>query len=50
MSTGSAPFAESKSPLVAGPGQEQRLRRGALGIVDISAATMANIGGRDGDR
>jgi amino acid transporter len=44
MSTGSAPFAESKSPLVAGPGQEQRLRRGALGIVDISAATMANIG------
>jgi amino acid transporter len=44
MSTGSAPFAESKSPLVAGQGQEQRLRRGALGIVDISAATMANIG------
>ena len=44
MSTESAPFAESKSPLVTGPGQEQRLRRGALGIVDISAATMANIG------
>src|SRR6266487_1755466 len=44
MSTESAPFAESKSPLVAGVGQEHRLRRGALGIMDISAATMANIG------
>ena len=40
----SAPFAESKSPMVAVAGQEQRLRRGALGILDISAATMANIG------
>jgi len=39
----SAPFAESKSPPV-GVVAEHRLRRGALGIMDISAATMANIG------
>ena len=44
MSAESTPFAESKSPMVAAAGQEQRLRRGALGIMDISAATMANIG------
>src|SRR6266567_8437327 len=43
MSTESAPSAESKSPLVAGVGQEHRLNRGVLGIMDISAATMANI-------
>ena len=42
--TESLPFGESKSPLVEEPGQELRLRRGALGIFDISAATMANIG------
>lgn len=36
-------FSESKSPLP--PGHEaQRLRSGALGMVDIAAATMANIG------
>jgi hypothetical protein len=38
------PLAESKSPPVALVGHEHRLRRGALGIMDISAATMANIG------
>jgi amino acid transporter len=43
MSAESAPFAESKIPL-AESGQHERLRRGALGIFDISAATMANIG------
>ena len=42
--TESLPFGESKSPLVGEPGSEQRLHRGALGIMDISAATMANIG------
>jgi amino acid transporter len=44
MSAESAPFAESKSPPVGIAGHEHRLRRGALGIMDISAATMANIG------
>jgi amino acid transporter len=44
MSAESAPFAESKSPLTSVAGQEHRLRRGALGIMDITAATMANIG------
>jgi amino acid transporter len=39
-----APFAESKSPPVGVVGQEHRLHRGVLGIMDISAATMANIG------
>ncbi|MDQ1465353.1 MAG: hypothetical protein QOC73_2294, partial [Actinomycetota bacterium] len=36
-----APLIESKSPLVEGP---ERLHRGALGLIDISASTMANIG------
>jgi amino acid transporter len=38
-----SPFAESKSP-TAGTHEPQRLRAGALGMVDIAAATMANIG------
>ena len=38
------PHAETKSPPVGLSGHEHRLHRGALGIVDISAATMANIG------
>jgi amino acid transporter len=38
------PLAEAKSPPVAAVGHEHRLHRGALGIMDISAATMANIG------
>ena len=37
------PIAESKSPPVGEVGQEHRLQRGALGLVDISAATMANV-------
>ncbi|HEV3290298.1 MAG TPA: APC family permease [Streptosporangiaceae bacterium] len=44
MSSESLPLGESKSPLIGVAGQELRLRRGVLGIVDISAATMANIG------
>src|SRR5450631_3489903 len=36
-------FVESKAPVL--PGHEpERLRSGALGMVDIAAATMANIG------
>src|SRR5258706_13464636 len=35
----SVPFAEPKAPESA-----DRLNRGALGLVDISASTMANIG------
>ena len=42
--TESLPFGESKSPPVGETGHEHRLHRGALGIMDISAATMANIG------
>jgi amino acid transporter len=38
------PHEETKSPPVGVVGHEHRLHRGALGIVDISAATMANIG------
>jgi amino acid transporter len=41
-SAGSVPFAESKSPI--GVVEHERLHRGVLGIMDISAATMANIG------
>jgi len=37
--TAHAPFRESKAPESA-----ERLHRGALGLVDISASTMANIG------
>jgi amino acid transporter len=37
----SAPYSETKSPPTAAP---ERLRKGALGLVDISASTMANIG------
>ncbi len=37
----SAPFSETKAPHSAAP---ERLRKGALGLVDISASTMANIG------
>jgi amino acid transporter len=44
MSSESLPLGESKSPLIGVAGQELRLHRGVLGIVDISAATMANIG------
>src|SRR5580700_3877886 len=36
---GSVPFTETKSPESA-----ERLHRGALGLVDIAASTMANIG------
>jgi len=36
----SVPFSEAKAPAEAA----ERLRRGALGLVDISASTMANIG------
>ncbi|MGP8001532.1 MAG: hypothetical protein ACLPKI_30040 [Streptosporangiaceae bacterium] len=42
--TESLPYGESKSPPVGEVGHELRLRRGALGIMDICAATMANIG------
>ena len=35
----SVPFAESKAPQ-----SPERLNVGALGLVDISASTMANIG------
>ena len=42
--TESLPYGESKSPPVGEVGHEHRLHRGALGIMDISAATMANIG------
>jgi amino acid transporter len=38
-----APFAEAKSAPVGVVGHEHRLHRGVLGIMDISAATMANI-------
>jgi amino acid transporter len=38
------PFSESKAPPVGVVGHEHRLHRGALGITDIAAATMANIG------
>jgi len=38
-----SPFAEAKSAPVGVAGQEHRLNRGVLGIMDISAATMANI-------
>lgn len=38
------PYEESKSPPVGVAGHEHRLHRGVLGIMDISAATMANIG------
>jgi hypothetical protein len=47
MSTDSAepvPFAETKSPPAGVIGHEHRLHRGVLGITDIAAATMANIG------
>jgi amino acid transporter len=44
MTAEPAPFAESKSPPVGVVGHEHRLHRGVLGIMDISAATMANIG------
>ncbi len=37
----SVPFSETKSPPTVAP---ERLRKGALGLVDISASTMANIG------
>jgi amino acid transporter len=40
----SLPTSESKSPPTGVVGHEHRLHRGALGIIDISAATMANIG------
>src|SRR6202035_1652378 len=36
---GSVPFTETKSPE-----SPERLHKGALGLVDISASTMANIG------
>jgi hypothetical protein len=35
----STPFSETKAPEA-----PERLHRGALGLVDISASTMANIG------
>ena len=37
------PLTESKSPPVGEIGQEHRLNKGVLGLVDISAATMANV-------
>ena len=40
----SVPFGEGKSAPVGVVGHEHRLHRGVLGIMDISAATMANIG------
>jgi amino acid transporter len=43
-SSESLPLGESKSPPVGIVGHEHRLHRGVLGIMDISAATMANIG------
>ena len=38
------PFSESKAPPVGVVGHAHRLHRGVLGITDIAAATMANIG------
>jgi hypothetical protein len=40
----SVSFLGSEGPLADAVGRENRLRRGALGILDIPAATMANIG------
>jgi amino acid transporter len=40
----SVSFLDSEGPPADAVGRENRLRRGALGILDISAATMANIG------
>ncbi len=37
------PVTESKAPPVGEVGHEHRLHRGVLGLVDISAATMANV-------
>jgi amino acid transporter len=37
------PMAESKSPPIGVAGQEHRLRKGELGLIDISASTMANV-------
>ncbi|HXY42804.1 MAG TPA: APC family permease [Acidimicrobiales bacterium] len=37
------PIAETKSPPVGEVGREHRLPQGALGLFDISAATMANV-------
>jgi amino acid transporter len=37
------PIAESKSPPVGEVGHQHRLQKGALGLLDISAATMANV-------
>ncbi len=37
------PIKESKSPPVGEVGHEHRLEKGALGLIDISAATMANV-------
>jgi hypothetical protein len=37
--TASTPFSQTKAPEA-----PERLHRGALGLVDISASTMANIG------
>jgi len=37
------PIGETKSPPVGEVGQEHRLPKGTLGLVDISAATMANV-------
>jgi hypothetical protein len=40
----SVSFLGREGPPADAVGRENRLRRGALGILDISAATMANIG------
>jgi amino acid transporter len=40
----SLPMGESKSPPVGVIGHEHRLHRGILGLTDIAASTMANVG------
>ncbi len=37
------PLAQSKNTALGEAGQEHRLQKGSLGLVDISAATMANV-------
>src|ERR1035437_4970402 len=38
------PMSESKSPAVGLVGHEHRLNQGVLGLLDIAASTMANVG------
>ena len=44
MSSEEIVLSENQGPPAVAAGRENRLRGGALGILDISASTMANIG------